>query len=213
MKSMKSLTAVAVLAAIVSSTAGAQVTGQKVAAPIGPLLELSAPGSCAVSCSLIGFGTITGGTIYTNSIANVAARPVGTTGDFLAAGPTAGNPALLTFSSALSSIGFLWGSPDGYNTLEVLYSGGGFMSFTAGGLGFTKTSGQQDFAQYVRFDAQTGYEITGLRFTSTSNAFEVSNFSVPAGTSQVPEPASVALLASGLLGMVGVARRRRQRTA
>jgi hypothetical protein len=210
MKSMKSLKTVAVLAAIVSSTAGAQVTGQKVAAPIGPLLELSAPGSCAVSCSLIGFGTITGGTIYSASVSGVAAKPVGTTGNFLAAGPTAGNPSLLTFSSGLSSIGFLWGSPDGYNTLEVLYSGGSFASFTAGGLGFAKTSGQQDFAQYVRFDAQTGYEITGLRFKSTSNAFEVSNFSVPAGTSQVPEPATMALFATGLVGLVGAARRRRQ---
>lgn len=209
MKSMTSLKTVAVLAAIVSSTAGAQVTGQRVAAPIGPLLELSAPGSCAVSCSLIGFGTITGGTIYTNSIASVAARPVGTTGNFLAAGPTAGNPSLLTFTDALSSIGFLWGSPDTYNTLEVLYNGG-MMSFTAGGLGFAQTGGQQDFAQYVRFDAQAGYEITGLRFKSTSNAFEVSNFSVPAGTSQVPEPATMALFATGLVGLVGAARRRRQ---
>lgn len=209
---MKSLAASAALVLSVAGTAGAQVTGQKVTEPIGPLLSLSAPGSCAGgACSLMGFGTITGGTIYTATIPSVAARPAGTEGDFLAAGPTAGNPALLSFTSPLSSIGFLWGSPDTYNTLEVLYSGGGFMSFTAGGLGFTETGGAQGFAQYVRFDAQTGYDITGLRFKSTSNAFEVSNFSVPAGgTSQVPEPATMALFATGFLGLVGAARRRRQ---
>jgi hypothetical protein len=206
--SMKSLAAAAALALSVAGTAGAQVSGMKVTEAIGPLLSLSAPGSCAVSCSLIGFGTITGGSIYSGSVSG-AAMPAGTVGNFLAAGPTPGGSSLLTFTSALSSISFLWGSPDGYNTLEVLYNGGS-SSFTAGGLGFTETGGAQSFAQHVRFDAQTGYEITGLRFLSTSNSFEVSNFAVPAGGAQVPEPATMALFATGLLGLAGAARRRRQ---
>jgi hypothetical protein len=207
MTTMKSFAAAAALVLTVAGTAGAQAGGTLVNAPIGPLLSLSAPGSCAMSCSLIGFGTITGGTIYSASVPNVAAMPVGTVGNFLSAGPAAGNPALLTFTNAVSSISFLWGSPDSYNTLEVLTTGGN-ISFTAGGLGIVPVNGNQQFAQNVRFDGLNGNLITGLRFNSTSNAFEVSNFSVLAGGSQVPEPATMALFATGLLGLAGVARRR-----
>ena len=209
MTSIKSVAAAAALALFAAGTAGAQVNGQKVTDPIGPLLELSAPGSCAVSCSLLGFGTITGGSIYFNSEPSFAARPTGTVGNFLAAGPSSGTPALLTFDLPQLSIGFLWGSPDTYNSLEVLHSGGSTF-FSAAGLGFSETGGSQGFAQYVRFDAEAGSQITGLRFISPTNAFEVSNFSVPAGGAQVPEPATLALFAVGLVGLAGTARRRRQ---
>src|SRR4051812_47918891 len=44
---------------------------------------------------------------------------------FLAAGPTAGTPATLTFTTGQSYISFLWGSPDLYNTLTVNSTVGG----------------------------------------------------------------------------------------
>ncbi len=152
-----------------------------------------------------------GGSVYANSVGGVAAKPAGTTGNFLAAGTTPGQPARLTFDTPLSSIGFLWGSPDVENRVEVPWTGGASKTFKASDLSFSLTNGNQAFAQYVRFDSDEANFITGLVFTNhpSRNAFEVSNFSVPAGGAKVPEPATTGLLAAGLIGLAGVVRRRR----
>ena len=56
----------------------------------------------------------------------------------------------------------------------------GNFAFTAAGLGFSVTNGDQSFSQYVQFTADAGVDILGLAFTNSPkiNAFEVANFSV-----------------------------------
>jgi len=209
MKFVKSLFACVALAASVG--AQAQVTGA-LGGGAGTFLLLSSPAQCtlAVPCTLTGSvnAEIVGGTIL-NSDQPFADIPKGAIagGNFLSAGPTTTEPSTVTFDSGIDYISFLWGSPDTYNLLTVVTSAGD-VNFTASGLGFSVTNGDQSFSQYVQFTADAGVDILGLRFDNSPsiNAFETANFSV---TAPVPEPETYALMLAGLAAVGFVARRRR----
>ena len=211
MKFVKSLFACVALAASVG--AQAQVTGA-LGGGAGTFLLLSSPAQCtlAVPCTLTGSvnAEIVGGTIL-NSDQPFADIPKGAIagGNFLSAGPTTTEPSTVMFNSGIDYISFLWGSPDTYNLLTVVTSAGD-VNFTASGLGFSVTNGDQSFSQYVQFTADAGVDILGLRFDNSPsiNAFETANFSV---TAPVPEPETYALMLAGL-GAVGFISRRRRRT-
>lgn len=211
MKIYKHLLATAALAASFSMSASAQVTGS-LGGGFGTFHALSGPAACTIGfpCTLgPGIATIVGGTVY-NADQPFADIPAGGIfgGNFLASGPTATSPSTMTFmGTGLQYISFLWGSPDLYNTLTVNSTGGSQM-FTANGMGFAVTNGNQAFSQYVQFSANAGQSITSLVFSSPStDAFEAANFST---TSVVPEPSTYALMAAGLLAL-GFASKRRKR--
>lgn len=201
MKISQLLVASAALAAVMG--ANAQVSGS-LGGGGGSFLSLSAAGLSGGSVA-----TQSGGTVY-NSDRPFADVPFGVVyeGNFLAAGPTSGPLATLSFTGAgLDYISFLWGSPDTYNVLTVT-STGGTQTFTAAGLGFAETNGDQNFSQYVQFSALSGGKITALSFSNLPemDAFESSNFSI---TTPVPEPQTYALLLAGLAAVGFVAHRRR----
>jgi hypothetical protein len=106
----------------------------------------------------------------------------------------------MTFGAPTSFVSFLWGSPDNYNTLTVDTNLGSYNFQSSNLLGLVY-NGDQSFASYVGFTADAGEFINSLSFHSTSNAFEVANFSV---TAPVPEPETYALMLAGL-GVVGFA--------
>lgn len=159
---------------------------------------------------------VAGGALYTVNALPIAAIPFDlansfvTMGDWLAAGPSnvnnGGGSATVSLAAGVSYVSFLWGSPDSYNTLKVNLSDSSFSTFTAGPLGLVP-SGNQNYANYVNFTPfNSGVFISSLVFSSTSNAFEASNFSV---TNPVPEPETYALMLAGLAAMGMVVRRRR----
>ena len=211
MKFVKSL--LACVALVASVGAQAQVTGA-LGGGAGTFLLLSSPAQCtlAVPCTLTGSvnAEIVGGSIL-NSDQPFADIPAGSIvgGNFLSAGPTTTAPSTVTFDSGIDYISFLWGSPDTYNRLTVITTAGD-VNFTAAGLGFSVTNGDQSFSQYVQFTADAGVDILGLRFDNSPsiNAFETANFSV---TAPVPEPETYALMLAGL-GAIGFISRRRRRT-
>ena len=196
MKLVRTLLASAAL--IASIGAQAQVVGS-VGGGAGPFLTLSSAGLNNGTVA-----TLSGGTVYTND-QPFADIPKGTVTSFLAVGPIAGQPATLTFTTGVSYISFLWGSPDTYNQLMV-NSTAGSQLFTSTTLGLPG-DGNQAFSSYVQFAAFGETKITSLTFNNipSNDAFETANYSI----TPVPEPETYALMLGGLGVMAFLARRRK----
>ena len=206
MRLLKTLVASAALVA--SLGANATVTGGMGGGLPGSFLTLSSAGLSGGAVA-----TLTGGAVFPGDLP-FADQPFGSVSNFLAAGPAfvppvVGSPsATLAFTgSGVSLVSFLWGSPDLYNLLTVHSSSGADQTFTAAGLGFPVTNGNQGFSQYVRFQGVGADKILSLTFSNVPavNAFEVTNFTI----TPVPEPETYALMLAGL-GAVGFVARRRK---
>jgi hypothetical protein len=196
------------VAALLASTAAqAQISGS-LGNNGGPFTSLTSAGLGGGSVA-----TLTGGTVYTadQPFADIPAG--GIFGNmFLAAGPTSGNTATLNFASGYNYVSFLWGSPDTYNTLTITSSLGDVQTFSAAGLGFAVTDGNQAFSQYVQFTTLTAGEyISSIAFSNipSQDAFEAANFRVTG----VPEASTWAMMVLGVGAVGGAMRRRRVRTS
>lgn len=109
----------------------------------------------------------------------------------------ASNPATLEFDHKVGSISFLWGSPDSYNTLELLKNGVVVYSMT-GNQGLDPLSLE---ASWVSISASSyGESFDAVRFKTTGNAFEFSNLNAldASNVNPIPLPASALLLLGGL---------------
>ena len=161
-----------------------------------PFVSRDLHGGDALHAHRRGERSIVGGTIL-NSDQPFADIPKGAIagGNFLSAGPTTTQDSTIQFDSGLSYVSFLWGSPDLYNALTVKTTAGD-VPFTASGLGFSVTNGDQSFSTYVQFTADAGVAINGLVFSNVPSvdAFEVANFNV---TAAVPEPETYVLMLAG----------------
>jgi hypothetical protein len=136
--------------------------------------------------------------------------------EYFAVGPNElAKTATMTFTVNQTSLSFLWGSVDTYNTISFFLDGI-FAGAVKGGAdvvgppaikGFTGSNTAQRGASYVTI---AGLVFDEIRFDSIgSNALEWSHMK----TTPVPIPAAAWLLGSGLLGLFGLARRKRAATA
>jgi hypothetical protein len=140
-------------------------------------------------------------------VPGLSAQPFSATGNWLNFG--ANQQATLTFATPQSWIGFLWGSVDTHNFIEIV-DAGQVVNFRGGNAGLANgqvAGGAGDrFAE--QFFAYSGTSITSIKFRATGTAFEVDRL---ATLSAVPEPGTAALVLAGLAAVGFIARRRAAR--
>jgi hypothetical protein len=146
---------------------------------------------------------VVGGSIVNATVPGQHIRPVGSTGNYLSAGPVDTSPATLSLAAfgPVWKISFLWGSLDIYNTFELIDSANNVLfSINGQALKTPSDPAPGDLNRVVTFtitDAAT-------QFNSSLNSFEVDNIAIQA----VPEPATWMMMILGMIG-VGFAMRRR----
>ena len=138
-------------------------------------------------------------------VPGLSAQPFSGSGNWLNFG--SGQSAVLSFLTPMSYVGFLWGSVDTHNAIEIV-DGGQTFAFSGGNAGLANRqiangAGDRFAEQYFAFN---GSNISSLRFISSGTAFEVDRLVT---VSAVPEPGSLALVLAGL-GAVGILARRRR---
>jgi hypothetical protein len=196
--------------------------------PPGAVVESfsSFHGAVAGNSVLGGLGSLSGtGTVYREGapdsnliganntvgyylVPGLSAQPFSATGNWLNIGK--GQSTTVTFSQGMSYVGFLWGSVDTYNFIEI-EDGESIIKFRGGnaGLGNGQVAAGDGNRFAEQFFAYSGNNIQSITFISTGTAFEVDNLAVVA----VPEPGTYALMAAGLAAVGFMARRRRAQAA
>jgi hypothetical protein len=156
----------------------------------------------------------TDGALFSNTslISGVAARPVGSTGNYLSVGNsgTSQGPSTLTFAQGVSYFGFLWGSPDAYNTV-TFWNGNTSLGSFNGSAVLQPPNGNQSFSSFFNVQTNGSDVITSVTFASSGMAFETDNHAYVTAVSAVPEPETYALMLAGLGLVSAVARRRKSK--
>jgi len=116
--------------------------------------------------------------------------------------------ATASLGATYNYFGLWWGSVDDYNSIKF-YDGNNLVE-TIGGLDITNPANGNQTAPstnlYVNFYDLPDFDSFSL--FSTNFAFEVDNIAV--GTAPVPEPSTMLLLGSGLIGLFFYGRKRKQ---
>jgi len=184
---------------------GTAVAGEGVQTSVAGATTMTFDGLTALPA---GFNAI--GTTPANPLVNppdvpgLYSAPTGDNSTYL----TTGTGAILDLAlpTGTTYFGLYWGSLDAGNVLEIDDSNGNNLSLTGAQLASmvpgVVANGSTSY--FVNFSADPGATFTSVGFSSLSNSFEFDNVATA-----TPEPASLAMLAGGLLVVAGAVRRRK----
>jgi len=109
-----------------------------------------------------------------------------------------------------SYFGIWWGSMDTYNTLELLRDNAVVATLTGSNVADPDATGDQFFQatnRYVNIFLEGDQKFDSFRMTSDNYAFEADNIAL-ATTLPIPEPVSMMLFGTGLVGIGAYVRRK-----
>jgi hypothetical protein len=183
---------------------GTAVAGQGLESSVAGATTMTFNGLTALPTGFVAQGTTPASGMVSGSLTNVYLAPTGDTSTYL----TTGTGFILDYAIPAGStyFGFYWGSADNYNTFEIDEANGQKLQLTGASLtsmfGVT-VNGSNSY--FVNVYADQGTSFTSAGFASSPlNAFELDNVATA-----TPEPASLAMLAGGLLVVAGAVRRRK----
>jgi hypothetical protein len=184
---------------------GTLVAGEGVESSVAGAHTTTFDGLTALPAGFVAQGTNPAVPLANGSSTNVYLTPTGDTSTYL----TTGTGFILDYAIPAGStyFGFYWGSVDTYNTFEIDQSNGKDFQLTGANLQsmFPSINVNGNNSYFVNVYADAGTTFTSAGFASSINSLEADNIATA-----TPEPASLALLAGGLLVVAGVARRRRK---
>jgi len=122
-------------------------------------------------------------------------------------GTSSGSITVKLKSGTNNYFGLYWGSIDTYNSITFFKGITQLLSFTGETVAQNYANGNQTAPPsntYVNFYGLDAFD--SFKLASTSRAFEVDNVAV--GTAPVPEPATMLLFGTGLVGLAGFRRKK-----
>jgi hypothetical protein len=184
---------------------GTFVAGEGVESSVAGAHTTTFDGLTALPAGFVAQGTNPAIPLAGGSLTNVYLTPTGDTSTYL----TTGTGFILDYAIPAGStyFGFYWGSVDTYNTFQINQSNGHNFQLTGTTLEsmFPTINVNGNNSYFVNVYADPGTTFTSAGFASSINSLEVDNIATA-----TPEPASIALLAGGLLLVAGAVRRRRK---
>jgi len=183
---------------------GTTVAGQGVESSVAGAITTTFNGLTALPTGFVAQDTTPAIPLASGSSSNVYLAPTGDTSTYL----TTGTGFILDYAIPAGStyFGFYWGSVDLYNTFEIDQSNGSNLQITGATLAsmFPSITVNGNNSYFVNVYADPGTTFTSAGFASSINSFEADNVATA-----TPEPASIAMLAGGLLVVAGALRRRK----
>lgn len=209
MKLASRLVAAAALSIIGASSANAQVTGFKnstgIASPTSTITfdELTFTNGTTITNQYAAYGVTFAGLLYTPQSGTFPGVSGNDLGNFFG-GATTTNPFQIFFTSAQTSAAFGLATNPATTTFTALLAGVAVASFT------TSTT-FNDGNAFVGFNAagSSSFDEIDVNVGSSDSFGLIDNIQQGEAVVATPEPASMALVATGLLGLFGVARKRR----
>jgi hypothetical protein len=153
--------------------------------------------------------TLSNAGIYQGT-SSVAAAPAGDSTKYLSV--LGGGSATLTAPGTMKTMSLYLGSIDDYNTITFKGANGFSKTFDGDDINNPANGNQQAASTnrryYFTFDPND--KINKVIFSSSGNSFEIDNIAVNDPPTDVPEPLTLSLFASGLAGATFLRRRRLQ---
>ncbi len=203
-------------ASVITSVEGTEILTSQVAGAttidFEGLGSIAGTSNCPVDYNCVGDYQIrTSDGNVNHSAAPYKATPFGE--DWLTVpNPISHGSAMFTLDANYDYFGLFWGSLDTYNSIEFFdgstslatFSGGFFMPPLQADGG----QGDWDSNRYINFMFTDGMTYNSVKLLSNGFAFESDNHAY-GNISPVPAPAAVWLFGTGLIGLVGFAKRRK----